>query len=149
MQTRLLPCRRKTLFRGTRYLSKLPTAEAPNCLQDTCYHQSDLYKVPHRNFALPLLKVLTFSSIEDYSLLSKLTSQKEHQQFGAVCGKRLLNPIFLYQPIWLLLPSGLVASSSPHILLCLPRIAKKLSTIPPAGVPPKGNLQQIPISRQK
>ncbi|KAI5313236.1 hypothetical protein L3X38_042410 [Prunus dulcis] len=47
-QPRLLPCRRKTHFRGARHLSKLPAAK-PN-LQDTCRHHNDLHKVPHWNF---------------------------------------------------------------------------------------------------
>ncbi|KAI5334811.1 hypothetical protein L3X38_024944 [Prunus dulcis] len=47
-QPRLLPCRRKTHFRGARHLPKLPAAK-PN-LQDTCRHHNDLRKVPHWNF---------------------------------------------------------------------------------------------------
>ncbi|KAI5311155.1 hypothetical protein L3X38_020796 [Prunus dulcis] len=47
-QPRLLPCRRKTHFRGARHLPKLPAAK-PN-LQDTCRHHDDLHKVPHWNF---------------------------------------------------------------------------------------------------
>ncbi|KAI5339482.1 hypothetical protein L3X38_018754 [Prunus dulcis] len=47
-QPRLLPCRRKTHFRGARHLPKLPNAK-PN-LQDTCRHHNGLHKVPHWNF---------------------------------------------------------------------------------------------------
>ncbi|KAI5323971.1 hypothetical protein L3X38_033044 [Prunus dulcis] len=47
-QPRLLPCRRKTHFRGARHLPKLPNAK-PN-LQDTCRHHNSLHKVPHWNF---------------------------------------------------------------------------------------------------
>ncbi|KAI5312962.1 hypothetical protein L3X38_042136 [Prunus dulcis] len=47
-QPRLLPCRRKTHFRGARHLPKLPAA-IPN-LQDTCRHHNGLHKVPHWNF---------------------------------------------------------------------------------------------------
>ncbi|KAI5311771.1 hypothetical protein L3X38_040944 [Prunus dulcis] len=47
-QPRLLPCRKKTHFRGVRHLPKLPTAK-PN-LQDTCRHHNDLHEVPHWNF---------------------------------------------------------------------------------------------------
>ncbi|KAI5344901.1 hypothetical protein L3X38_012778 [Prunus dulcis] len=47
-QPRLLPCRRKTHFRGARHLPKLPAAK-PN-LQDTCHHHNGLHKVPHWNF---------------------------------------------------------------------------------------------------
>ncbi|BBG96811.1 plastid-specific 50S ribosomal protein 5 [Prunus dulcis] len=44
-QPRLLPCRRKTYFRGAKHLPKLPAAK-PN-LQDMCRHHNDLHKVPH------------------------------------------------------------------------------------------------------
>ncbi|KAI5342962.1 hypothetical protein L3X38_010838 [Prunus dulcis] len=47
-QPRLLPCRRKTHFRGARHLPKLSAAK-PN-LQDTCRHHNGLHKVPHWNF---------------------------------------------------------------------------------------------------
>ncbi|KAI5350259.1 hypothetical protein L3X38_003150 [Prunus dulcis] len=44
----LLPCRRKTHFRGARHLPKLPTAKLNP--QDTYSHHDDLHKVPHWNF---------------------------------------------------------------------------------------------------
>ncbi|KAI5323634.1 hypothetical protein L3X38_032706 [Prunus dulcis] len=44
----LLPCRRKTHFRGARHLPKLSNAK-PN-LQDTCRHHHGLHKVLHWNF---------------------------------------------------------------------------------------------------
>ncbi|KAI5351697.1 hypothetical protein L3X38_004588 [Prunus dulcis] len=47
-QPRLLLCRRKTHFRGARHLPKLSAAK-PN-LQDTCRHHNGLHKVPHWNF---------------------------------------------------------------------------------------------------
>ncbi|VVA21187.1 PREDICTED: PRUPE_7G045600 [Prunus dulcis] len=47
-QPRLLPCQRKTHFRGARHLPKLPTAK-PN-LQDMCRHHNDLHKVLYWNF---------------------------------------------------------------------------------------------------
>ncbi|KAI5342964.1 hypothetical protein L3X38_010840 [Prunus dulcis] len=47
-QPRLLPCRKKTHFRGARHLPKLSAAK-PN-LQDTCRHHNGLHKVPHWNF---------------------------------------------------------------------------------------------------
>ncbi|KAI5339901.1 hypothetical protein L3X38_019174 [Prunus dulcis] len=47
-QPRLLPCRRKTHFRGAGHLPKLPSAK-PN-IHDTCRHHNGLHKVPHWNF---------------------------------------------------------------------------------------------------
>ncbi|KAI5316652.1 hypothetical protein L3X38_036359 [Prunus dulcis] len=44
--------------------------------------------------ALPLPKVLTFCPAEENLLLSKLTSQKEHQHFGTVCGNSTLESHF-------------------------------------------------------
>ncbi|KAI5333426.1 hypothetical protein L3X38_023557 [Prunus dulcis] len=47
-QPRLLPCRRKTHFRGAGHLPKLPSAKSN--IHDTCRHHNGLHKVPHWNF---------------------------------------------------------------------------------------------------
>ncbi|KAI5350888.1 hypothetical protein L3X38_003779 [Prunus dulcis] len=83
-QPRLLPCRRKTHFRGARHLLKLPTAK-PN-FQDTCRHHEDLHKVPHWNFVqtsyfhLPINREQYPSKKGNHSLTFTVTLPKVSHQ---------------------------------------------------------------------